>query len=232
MPQLPLVSLQATSSHATPGLIVMAHGVGSHERDLFDLANLFQPWFHVVSLRAPIALAQGFAWFPVTFTPTGSRIDPQAEISSRALLSETIAQLQQELNVPPERTWMFGFSQGAIMSYNMLLTHPDQLAGAVAMNGRLLPEVWPHRVPDAELAGKALLMCHTRQDQVLSIELARQAHSHFTTLPLQLTFKEFDGPHTITQAALTTSLDWLEEQHRLSLNPNSNKQRESAGAPR
>lgn len=223
MPQLPLVSLQLQSPHTTPGLLVMLHGVGGQEGDLFELAHLFQPWFHVVSLRAPIALSQGFAWFPVTFTPTGSKIDPQAEISSRAVLSDTIAQLQQELHVPPERTWMFGFSQGAIMSYNMLLTYPDQLTGAVAMNGRLMPEVWPNRVPDVELADKSLLMCHTRQDQVLSIDLARQAYRHFSTLPLQLTFEEFDGPHTITKSALTTSLDWLEKQHRLSLNPNSNK---------
>ncbi len=204
-----LVALEARSEHPDAGLLILLHGVGSHERDLFELSRFFTPWFHVVSLRAPITLTHGFAWFEVEFRPEGNKINAESEISSRGLLAETIQALQQKFGVAADKTYLYGFSQGAIMSFSLLLTQPDLIAGAVANNGRLLPEVWPERVMDERLDGKALLILHTLQDPVLSVELARSAKAKFETTPIDLDYHEFDGVHTITEPALRTALDWL-----------------------
>lgn len=49
-----LVHLIAKSERPDAGLLIMLHGVGSNENDLFTLSRFFKPWCHVVSLRAPI----------------------------------------------------------------------------------------------------------------------------------------------------------------------------------
>ena len=47
-----------------PWLLVLMHGVGSNEQDLFGLAPYVPQQFHVISLRAPFAMGQGaYAWF-------------------------------------------------------------------------------------------------------------------------------------------------------------------------
>lgn len=204
-----LVALEARSTNPEAGLLVMLHGVGSNERDLFELARFFTPQFHVVSLRAPISLGHGFAWFEVEFRPEGNKINAASEINSRRLLTENIQKLQRDFGVSADKTYLYGFSQGSIMSFSLLLTQPDLIAGAVANNGRLLPEVWPDRVIDSRLEGKKLLILHTVQDPVLKVELARSAKEKFETTPIQLDYHEFDGVHTITEPALVTALDWL-----------------------
>lgn len=207
-----LVHLIAKSERPDAGLLIMLHGVGSNENDLFTLSRFFKPWCHVVSLRAPIDLGHGFGWFEVEFRPEGNKINAESEIKSRLILADEIQRLQQELNVSAEKTWLYGFSQGAIMSFSLLLTQPELFAGAIANNGRLLAEVWPDRVIDERLADKKLLILHTRQDPVLSIELARSAKEKFASTPIQLTYHEFDGAHTITESALVTSLEWMGQQ--------------------
>ena len=60
MNSLPLTFLERPAQTA-PGqqawLLVLMHGVGSNEQDLFGLAPFVPPQFHVISLRAPFAMS-------------------------------------------------------------------------------------------------------------------------------------------------------------------------------
>ena len=60
---------------AVPPLLLLLHGVGSHERDIFDLSEYLDPRFFVVSARAPNQLGpDSYAWYPVEFTATGVEV--------------------------------------------------------------------------------------------------------------------------------------------------------------
>ncbi len=76
-----------------PWLLVLMHGVGSNEQDLFGLARLMPPQFHVLSLRAPYVLSpDAYAWFEFEILPNGERhIDEEQERESRFLVGEMIA---------------------------------------------------------------------------------------------------------------------------------------------
>ena len=73
-----------------PWLLVLMHGVGSNEQDLFGLAPYVPPQFHVISLRAPFAMGQGaYAWFQFTVDGDGTRhIHVPQEQQARALVQE------------------------------------------------------------------------------------------------------------------------------------------------
>ena len=76
MLNLPLNHLYKAADAAAPApwLLVLMHGVGSNEADLFGLADFVPPAFHVLSLRAPYAMAPNmFAWFQFGVNPDGSR---------------------------------------------------------------------------------------------------------------------------------------------------------------
>src|SRR6185436_18854088 len=71
-----------------PPLLLLLHGIGSNEQDLFSMEPYLDPRFFVVSARAPLEImAGGYAWFNIEFTAEGSIIPDldQAE-SSRSLL--------------------------------------------------------------------------------------------------------------------------------------------------
>jgi phospholipase/carboxylesterase len=213
MLDLPLLFLErpADPSVKDPWLLVLMHGVGSNEQDLFGLAPHVPKAFHVLSLRAPFTMAQGaYAWFEFTVLRDGSRqIHESQEADSRALVARTVAAAAQQLQIPPERVIVGGFSQGGIMSLSLLLTEPRLLHGAMVLHSRMLPQVHPYLAPPAALAGKQLWVSHGLQDMVIPLSSAHAVRDHVMKLPLTLNYAEFPGAHEIRPAELAAAMKWL-----------------------
>ncbi len=212
---LPLVHLvrQPLPDESHPPLLLLLHGVGSNEHDLFGLAPMLDPRFVVVSLRAPITLAPGsYAWFHVEFTPQGSLINPAEAEQSRQILIETIQQAAATFGANPQRVYLMGFSQGAIMSASVALTRPDLVAGAVLMSGRILPEIQPRMVEPEQLAGLPILAVHGTADTVLPIHNGRASRDLLSKLPVKLTYNEYAMGHEVTPQSLRDVQAWLGER--------------------
>lgn len=196
-----------------PPLLLLLHGVGSHEGDLMGLAPALDPRFYVVSARAPITLAPGaYAWFHVEFAPTGPVIDPQEAEASRITLLRFIDEVTQHYRVDASQIYLLGFSQGAIISLSLALTEPKRLAGVVAMSGRVLPEVLPRMAPPEVIAGLPILVVHGTADPVLGIEYGRAARDRLSALPVALTYREYPMGHQVTEESLADVVAWLQER--------------------
>ena len=71
---LSLLHRPPTVETAEPWLLVLMHGVGSNEDDLFGLADFVPSAWHVLSLRGPFELGPGsYAWFEFSIESDGSR---------------------------------------------------------------------------------------------------------------------------------------------------------------
>lgn len=180
---------------AAPWLLVLMHGVGSNEHDLFGLAPLVPPMFHVLSLRAPVPMGPGrYGWFAFDVLPDGTRaIDAPQERASRATLEADIAAHAQRLGVPAHRVVCGGFSQGGIMALSLLMTRPILLHAAFALHSRLLPEVLPEATAPEALRGKRLWISHGLQDTVILLAQAHKARAHFRATPVALEGDDFPG---------------------------------------
>ncbi|AMM26544.1 phospholipase [Variovorax sp. PAMC 28711] len=197
---------------AEPWLLVLLHGVGSNEGDLFGLAHLMPPQFHVVSLRAPNVMApDAYAWFAFQVAADGRRtIDEGQERESRFLVGELVSSIGEQLGIPPERTVVGGFSQGGIMSLSLLLTQPEKLRAAMVWHSRLLVQVEPHVAPREAFEGKALWVSHGTDDAVIPLAAAEHTRAVVGTLPIALSGADFPGGHEIRPGELQQSIDWLQ----------------------
>jgi phospholipase/carboxylesterase len=194
-----------SSPNGTPMLILL-HGVGSNEDDLFGLAPYLDPRFSIVSARAPLPHSfGGYAWFDVQFTPDGILFDEaQAEQSSRLLL-KFIDDVRAAY--VPAQVFLVGFSQGAIMSAGVLLRSPAAISGAVLMSGRV-PEVSEVADGDA-LRGKPVLMTHGTYDEVLPVEFGREGNARLAGLGLDVAYREFPMGHQVSEESLEAVDEWL-----------------------
>jgi phospholipase/carboxylesterase len=213
-PELPLPFLHrpAAAGADEPWLLVLLHGVGSNEQDLFGLAPQVPPQFHVLSLRGPLALGPGsYAWFTFGVAPDGSRaINAAQEAASRPLVAQAVQAAAQQLGVPPERVVVGGFSQGGIMSLSLLLTQPALLHAAMVLHSRLLPEVLPLLAPPEQLRGRELWVSHGTEDTMIPLANAHQIRGTVTPLPIALTYKEYPGGHELRPAELRDAMAWLQ----------------------
>lgn len=195
---------------STPPLLLLLHGVGSNEEDLFGLAPYIDERFLVVSARAPVVLGYGsYGWFRIEFTDAGMVADIEQAKQSLGMLPGFVDELVETYRADGRRVYLAGFSQGAMMSLALALTRPEKVAGVVAMSGRLPTHALEHE-PDREaLAGKPVLVTHGLYDPVLPIEQGRAARDYLGALPVELTYREYPMGHEVSMESLRDVTAWL-----------------------
>jgi phospholipase/carboxylesterase len=213
MAQLSLTHLtrkpEAPSSGQPPALILL-HGVGSNERDLFGLASELDPRFFIVSARGPITRQPGsYAWFSVQFLPTGFLIDENEAEDSRQLLLRFTDEVVAEYRLDPKRVFLMGFSQGCIISLYTAVTEPERYRGVVGMSGRLLPQAVPKLASPDRLKGFPLLIVHGTEDTTIGIDYGRSIRDQLSKLPVDLDYREYPMGHWVKPQSLADVKDWL-----------------------
>jgi len=215
MKTFPLVHLvrQPIIEADTPPLLLLLHGIGSNEHDLYGLAPFLDERFLIISVRAPNTLGPGsYAWFEADFTPQGPVINPEQAEASRKTLITFLKEAITAYGADPKQVYLMGFSQGAIMSASVALTQPELIAGAVLMSGRILPEIQPLIASSEELSGFPFLVVHGTVDMVLPITHGRASRELLSSLPVDLTYHEYPMGHEVNQESLSDVTTWLTEQ--------------------
>ena len=196
---------------AKPPLLLLLHGVGSNEADLFSFADQLPGQYLVVSARASITLGpESYAWYQVDFSTGAPVYNPQQAEAARQTIIAFIRELAQEHAFDPHRVTILGFSQGAIMAYSVALTRPDLVQRIAVMSGRLLEDVKPMVKPGTDLKRLDVFISHGTQDGTLPVRYATEADSYLRTLGITPKLKTWSEGHTISAAMLADLVKWLE----------------------
>jgi phospholipase/carboxylesterase len=208
--QPPRAPAGAASGDDKPPLVLLLHGVGSNEGDLFALSPLLPPRFRVLSLRAPLVRGPAsFAWFDVEFLPDGFKINSEQLDASRRTVIALIAEAVAAFDADPAQVYLLGFSQGAILSLAVTLTQPELLAGVVALSGRIPPEVRPLLVAPERTAGLPVFLGHGRLDTVVPYVWAERAREVLERQRVALDFFPYEMDHRIAPDTLRDATAWL-----------------------
>ena len=195
-----------------PPLLILLHGIGSNEADLFSFADQLPDNFLVVSVRAPYTLGQGsYAWYQMEFNGGTPSINKEQEIKSRALLFQFIEELSHKLKFDATKIYLCGFSQGAIMSYSLALTQPSRIHAIAVMSGRILDEIKPQIAAKEKVKSLKIFISHGTQDPTLNIAYARSAQTYLQELGIHPSYKEYPERHTISAQMLADLIAWLKQ---------------------
>ena len=191
-------------AHGEPeGLLVLLHGRGADEHDLFPLLDALDPDRRLLGVtpRAPLSLPPGGAhWYalhrlgypePTTFTSTY----PQ------------LVEWLDGRGFPPERTVIGGFSQGGVMSYALGLgAGRPRPAGLVALSS-FMPTVPGFELDLTQVPPVAI--GHGTYDEVIGVEWGHQARDRLTEAGARLLYHETPMGHSIDPAFLAEIARWL-----------------------
>jgi phospholipase/carboxylesterase len=193
-------------------LIILLHGVGSSEKDLFSFANQLPDNFLVVSAQAPNKIGEdSYAWYEMNLSAEKPIINKEQAEQSRNRIIQFIDQLKDKYTFDDKQVYLCGFSQGAIMSYSVGLTRPDKVKGIAIMSGRLLDEVKPLVKPSEDLKKLNVFISHGTKDNVLGIHYAKESIVYLKGLGINPLYKEYPEGHNISPAMLTDLIAWLKK---------------------
>ena len=127
---------EVASALANRPLLIMMHGYGSNEGDLFSLAQFLPSEFVVASLRGQNASGPGFTWFhiePDPVTGTLNRDINEVNASTVSLLA-WLDDLEAEVG-ELSRIAALGFSQGGVMTLQLLRHAPERFSAGIVFAG-------------------------------------------------------------------------------------------------
>lgn len=190
-----------------PPLLVLIHGYGSNENDLFSFAEYLHPDLLVISLRAPLNLPMmGHAWYSIHFDDEqGKWSDDDEAIASREQVLAFLESLQHDHPYDPSQVHLLGFSQGAILSYSLALTYPNRFASIVALSGYLNENIT--QLPKPEDA-PALYAAHGSLDEVVPFEWGKRSAELLKQKGFAIQFDTFPVGHTVGQDGFHKLLAW------------------------
>lgn len=190
------------------GALVLFHGRGADELDLLPLLDLLDPDRRLLGVapRAPLALPPGGAhWYavyvvgapdPATFGPTFERA------------SAWLDRLSEETGIPPERTVLGGFSQGAVMSYALGLAKGRPRPAAIVAFSGFVPAV-DGFVLDLGPPLPPIAIGHGTYDPIIDVEFGRAARRILEEAGADVLYHESPLPHAIDPRFATEVADWI-----------------------
>jgi phospholipase/carboxylesterase len=204
-----LAQLVRPAAGEPEGLLVLLHGRGADERDLFPLLELLDPERRMLGVtpRGPLHLPPGGAhWYAVKEI---GYPDPATFTETFALASAWLDDAATQAGIDFDRVVLGGFSQGAVMTYALGLGEGrPRPAGLVALSG-FMPTV-PGFALDLDPPLPRVVVGHGALDPVISVEWGRDARSRLDAAGADLVYRESPQmAHSIDPALFRELPAWI-----------------------
>ena len=194
-------------------LILLLHGYGSNEQDLFSFATELPEDYYVISARAPYDLQYGsYAWYAINFDADENKFsDHHQAMESRDLIAKFIDELIQNYPIDPKQVTLLGFSQGTILSYSIALSYPEKVQRVIALSGYLNEEIIDPNYRNHNFSNLQMFVSHGLVDQVIPISWAKKAPILLESLKIPTVYKEYQVGHGVAPQNFADLKSWLEK---------------------
>ena len=193
-------------------LLLLLHGYGSNEEDLFSFASELPEEYYVISARAPYDMMYGsYAWYAINFDADENKFSDisQAQIS-RDIIADFIDELVANYAIDANNVTLIGFSQGSILSYAVALSYPKKVQRVVAMSGYFNPEIAITDFTVNDFNCLKIFASHGSVDQVIPVEWARNSIPVIEKLGIRIVYKEYPVGHGVAPQNFFDFKNWLQ----------------------
>lgn len=192
-----------------PPLLILLHGYGSNEQDLFSFADELPDELLIISARAPYELGFGaYAWYAINFDDVNGKFsDLKQAQESIDKIASFIDEIKEKYNTNSDKTFLLGFSQGAILSYATSLQYSNKAQHIVALSGYINEDLLPKEV--AKNIQTDYYISHGTVDQVLPIDWARKAPKLLSEYGLKSDYSEYPVGHGVAPKNFYSFKEWI-----------------------
>jgi phospholipase/carboxylesterase len=210
------------------GAVILCHGFGAPGTDLVSIADeVIGVVPELAELAyvfpfAPIKLDEYYdsrAWWMIDIERIQSLMMrgefreladscPADLPARRKQLSNLVGRVENEYGLAAEKIVLGGFSQGAMLATDVVLNYPRKLGGLIVWSGSLINQSqW--KAAAAKREPLRIVQSHGRLDPILPFAGAEALRQMLEDCGQKVEFVPFNGPHTINQTAIASSIELL-----------------------
>ena len=193
-------------------LLLLLHGYGSNEEDLFSFAEELPEEYFIISAKAPIAMQPfGNAWYHIHIDAEGVKSsDDKGAREARDLIAKFIDEAVREYDLDAYNVTLLGFSQGTILSYAVALTYPEKVKNLIGLSG-YINEATVDKKSNPAYAHLNVYNSHGSMDQVIPVTAARKTPEYLKELGIESTLSEFPVGHGVHPQNFYELKKWLQD---------------------
>lgn len=187
-------------------LMIVLHGKGDSIKPFakfneeLEIDNV-----HMLLVNAPKKYLDGFSWYG----------DPPYQNSGVLKIRAKMVQLISELKShgwKSQNIFLFGFSQGCLVSTDFVLHYPESFGGLIGVSGYFnFYSRWKRQVTNQAVATPWLLT-HGKQDKVLKFEETAYGIKKLKGLGLKIDFVERNKAHVLEEEEYPIIRRWIKEK--------------------
>ena len=195
-------------------VLIMLHGYGSDENDLFSFASELPEELFIISVRAPYKMQpNGNAWYEINFDADQKKwSDDEQAKESRDKISNFIDEVVEAYPINKNNITLLGFSQGTILSYAVALSYPEKIRNVVALSGYINLDIIKDNFKSNNLSKLNFYCSHGSVDQVIPVDWARRTPEILKKLNVDYIYEEFPVGHGVAPQNFFSLKAWLKNK--------------------
>ncbi|MFD0975627.1 alpha/beta hydrolase [Salinimicrobium gaetbulicola] len=195
-------------------LLIMLHGYGSNEEDLFSFAEELPDELFIISLRAPYPMPPyGNAWYAIHWDNNDGKFSDDVQaVASREKISGFIDEAIETYPVDPENVTLLGFSQGCILSFSVALSYPEKVKNVIGLSGYINTGIIKEGYQNNDFSKLSIYSSHGSSDQVIPVTWARNTKPFLDSMKIENSYSEFPVGHGVAPQNFFELKKWLEKR--------------------
>lgn len=184
-------------------VMIVLHGRGDSSEGFTILPQFLNlDDMNYLLLDAPFEYYGGYSWYALP-----PKQLPGIEYSSKVLgeIFDTIFEEQFDV----QESFLFGFSQGSLLTFDFGARYKQALAGYIAISGYIYDEKKLAQEYNPELNRNNWLCIHGTNDSVLEFETSKKQVEYLQESGFHVTFQSFEKDHEVTKEELEFIREWI-----------------------
>ncbi|KWR87146.1 alpha/beta hydrolase [Cupriavidus sp. IDO] len=214
---LPAIEIETAPNPAFS--VIWMHGLGADGNDFVpvvpELGLARAPGVRFIFPNAPaipVTCNGGYvmpAWYDIySLDEAGRRADEAGIRASRDAIRALIAR-ENARGVPASHIVLAGFSQGGAIAYTTGLTHPETLAGIVALSTYIPAPASLAAEATAANAAIPVFAAHGVEDDIVPLQLGEQARDFLLARQVPVEWHTYRMPHSVCLEEIAAIGAWL-----------------------
>ncbi|MCK5814838.1 MAG: phospholipase [Flavobacteriaceae bacterium] len=197
-----------------PPLLILLHGYGSNEQDLFSFASELPDELLIISVRAPMTLGPGsYSWYTIHFDMNDGKFSDTDEAKTAiGKINQFIEEVKTNFEIDQNNIFLLGFSQGTILSYAVALNNPEKVQHVIALSGYINQDLISKSVAINNYNNLDFFISHGNVDQVIPVEWAQNAAPFLNKLAIKNSYQEYMVGHGVAPQNFYDFRKWIEER--------------------
>ncbi len=205
MKNLALNNIFISSKNPSKKLMIILHGRGDSSEGFTSLPSFLNiDDMNYLLLDAPFEYFTGFSWYQMP-----PKQLPGIEYSSKVLTTILDELFEEKYNA--HESFLFGFSQGSLLTFEFGARYHKVLAGYIAVSGYIYDVHKLLKEMNQNLKNSNWLCTHGTNDTVLAFKTSQEQVKILQDGGFEIEFKSYEKDHSIDKDELLMIAKWIKD---------------------